>query len=1003
MAPGPINLPGGPKALYDTYYTEGATTISRIEKVDLGGSAPNYSLPQSTGQDAAGEIFETVLSHTGDQMPWVIDAHITHDEETGRLWMSWGGHAVWVTELDATTGKVIGNPSSPEFDTHPAGTHKCVSAWEPDDFRVCTGADRPPSSWDGDANGVAYIEGPSLYKKDSKWYLCSSYGSMGFSYSIRCCRSDNPDGPFVDKDGIGCTNFDPPADKFGASMLFGGEGHQAVPGHPHMWQEADGREFIGYDYRKYQTGRSENNPLTSEDEMGIRRLHWVGGWPTIWTPLEVIFVADDHQDAIGKELQIGLENSGAASTIASFDLATAYSSGGSPPTAAPPTPAPPTPTPPTPTPPTPAPPTGLNSNGVGAPQSITNVVCPGRPRMQCEVELDVPQVCAGASSDCPIVFYLHGAGGTIAEFAGTTGVHSAGYIGIYPQGEDGWNTNPKDFNDCAWNDFGCNDDPDEGDFIASIIAHLRSKGAQGNVYAVGFSNGSALAHRLAANAGPELPIKGIVGIVANMLATPDRSGPGALNYNQPGNNGNINPVSVLSVMGTADGLIPYNGGSSVVFNVEGGENFLFLPSLDAMRVWATHNSCGGANSPQTTTQQWSMNGDSGVATRFVYPDCPNGVLVEHYAVLGGGHDSGDAVIDGVGVTYDIAHNFIDRVENGGVEPPTPPTPAPPTPAPPTPAPPTPAPPTPAPPTPAPPTAAPTPSVTPETTFAPTTPGSDISYLSCGNPGGSRCGGQGSTLAPHAENHPFRCCANSKIGNGWIKRDGCDVWAESLQPCEDANHDQATQRCEDAGARLCTKYEYEARCTRGTGCKYDGKLNWSSTTPDFTQFTRITFDDFEPPNRWDNFIDGGSSAWLYTKPAAKGGNDDWRNGTGSARRRNKQGGDSSIFSKDLLSSVSSFGEIQVKFWAYVFSFEGSEDFFLEYTLDGTNWVSAAQYVNNENVANNEPKSFEVVLSDQSDAPLDLSGASVFQIRFRCDASGNGDVVYIDDIEISGRSI
>ena len=312
-------------------------------------------------------------------------------------------------------------------------------------------------------------------------------------------------------------------------------------------------------------------------------------------------------------------------------------------------------------------------------------------------------------------------------------------------------------------------------------------------------------------------------------------------------------------------------------------------------------------------------------------------------------------------------------------------------------------PTPAPPTPAPPTAAPTPSVTPETTFAPTTPGSDISYLSCGNPGGSRCGGQSSTLAPHSESYPFRCCANSRIGNGWIKRDNCDVWAESLQPCEDATHDQATQRCEDAGARLCTKDEYEARCTRGTGCNYDGKLNWSSTAPDFTQFTRVTFDDFEPPDRWGNFIDGGSSAWLYTRPTANGGNDDWRNGTGSARLRNKKGGDSSIFSKDLLSSVSSFGEIQVKFWAYVFSFEGSEDFFLEYTLDGTNWVSAAQYVNNENVANNEPKNFEVVLSDQSGAPLDLSGASEFRIRFRCDASGNGDVVYIDDIEISGRAI
>ena len=315
----------------------------------------------------------------------------------------------------------------------------------------------------------------------------------------------------------------------------------------------------------------------------------------------------------------------------------------------------------------------LSLNGEGRPQSLTDVICPGRPRRECEVQLDVPRACSGASSDCPIVLYLHGAGGTIEEFPGTTGVHSAGYIGVYPQGEDGWNTNPKDINDCRWDDFGCTEDPDEGDFIASIISHLRSLGAGGNVYAVGFSNGSALAHRLAANAGPSLPIKGIVGMVANMLASPTRSGPGVLNYNQPGNSGNTLPVSVLSVMGTADTLIPYNGGSSEVFQVEGGDAFQFLPSLDAMQIWAQHNSCGGANSPETSEQQWSMDGRSGVATRFVYTNCPNGVLVEHYAVQGGGHGSGDAVIDGVSMTYDIAYNFIDRVEAGGV-PPTPPPP-----------------------------------------------------------------------------------------------------------------------------------------------------------------------------------------------------------------------------------------------------------------------------------------------------------------------------------------
>jgi hypothetical protein len=255
------------------------------------------------------------------------------------------------------------------------------------------------------------------------------------------------------------------------------------------------------------------------------------------------------------------------------------------------------------------------------------------------------------------------------------------------------------------------------------------------------------------------------------------------------------------------------------------------------------------------------------------------------------------------------------------------------------------------------------------------------------------------LAPNSESHAFRCCANSNLGSGWIKRAGCDVWAESLTPCQDATQEEAASRCEAAGARLCTKEEYENKCTRGTGCQYDGRLNWSSDSPDFTQYSRLTFDDFEAPNRWGNFIDGGSSAWLYTNV---NGNNDYRKGTGSARLRNKLGGDSSIYSRDLLSTVSFFGELKVKFWAYVFSFEGNEDFFLEYTTDGTNWIPAAQYVNNVNIANDEPKDFEVVLTDGS-APLDLSSASVFQIRFRCDASGNGDVVYIDDIEISGRSI
>jgi len=282
MASGPIVIPNnGPKALYDTYYLDQGDdgSISRIERMDILGNAPNYELPDSIDEDDAGEIFHTILEHRGDGFPWVIDAHLTHDPDADRLWMAWGGSALWVTEMDIATGNIYGNPADPEFDTHPSHLHKCVAAWEPRDYRTCVGADRAPDGWDGDENGVAYHEGPALYKKGVWWYLCGSYGSMGFSYTLRCCRSSRPDGPFLDKDGIGCTRFDEGKNRFGASMLLGPEGHQAVPGHPHIWEEEDGTEYLGYDFRNYQNGKDEDNPFITNDEMGIRKLHWINGWP----------------------------------------------------------------------------------------------------------------------------------------------------------------------------------------------------------------------------------------------------------------------------------------------------------------------------------------------------------------------------------------------------------------------------------------------------------------------------------------------------------------------------------------------------------------------------------------------------------------------------------------------------------------------------------------------------------------------------------------------------
>jgi len=308
----------------------------------------------------------------------------------------------------------------------------------------------------------------------------------------------------------------------------------------------------------------------------------------------------------------------------------------------------------------------LESNEKESPQKLSDTfqsLCLNR-SSDCEVELDVPTSCINAEgkSTCPVVFFLHGSGGTNDWFFRTSGVHDYNMIGVYPNGDcRGWNTGPKDCNQCAWDDFDCTLDPDEGEFIASIIATIRDLGALGNVYVRGNSNGAALALRLAVNAGDELPIKGIVATVTQLLESPERSGPGVLNFNQPLSS---NPkVSVLSISGTADGLIPYEGGTSSVFG--GNDNFYFMSCDESNQKWALHNNCDIV--PTVSTVSASL-GD-GTADYYQYLNCDAEVFVEHYKVYGAGHNAGGTDLDGKS-SDEVAYDFILKVEDGIKDSPT---------------------------------------------------------------------------------------------------------------------------------------------------------------------------------------------------------------------------------------------------------------------------------------------------------------------------------------------
>jgi len=331
MAHGPIVTTQGLKALITTWYQEEPPVWSKMSIHNFGGDPPAYSLD---GLDEDGQPTEEAIilqNSANNEQPWVIDAQLFQDPDTSRLWIVWGGHETWISELDPFTGKVCCTPScsngtgvcaTNEFADHASGVHTKILSF--DDLSIVD------NEFQGDGCGQRYMEGPGLYKYQGLWFIFSSWGSMGEDYTIRVCRSTDVRGPYVDKDGRSCVDFlpdetfpgaasDTPKGTYGSSMLLGPEGEQSVPGHAHIWEEG-GVTYMGYDFRK---GAAYSDDEEGTDYMAIRKLHWIedpqqGWWPTIWQPVDAIFEATSEH--AGKEVGISLSSTGSEGSIAAFDL-----------------------------------------------------------------------------------------------------------------------------------------------------------------------------------------------------------------------------------------------------------------------------------------------------------------------------------------------------------------------------------------------------------------------------------------------------------------------------------------------------------------------------------------------------------------------------------------------------------------------------------------------------------------------------------------------------------
>ena len=136
--------------------------------------------------------------------------------------------------------------------------------------------------------------------------------------------------------------------------------------------------------------------------------------------------------------------------------------------------------------------------------------------------------------------------------------------------------------------------------------------------------------------------------------------------------------------------------------------------------------------------------------------------------------------------------------------------------------------------------------------------------------------------------------------------------------------------------------------------------------------------------WNNgygfFLDGGSDCLLSQ----------WPLGSGNSAVRLRDNSNSSITRTNNI-DLSNSGSVEVSFDYYVLSFENTEDFFFEYSLDGgSTWIEAGHWINGIDFVNNQAKTDELIIEDLFN--------SITQFRFRCDAGNNQDFLWLDNIVI-----
>jgi polyhydroxybutyrate depolymerase len=197
---------------------------------------------------------------------------------------------------------------------------------------------------------------------------------------------------------------------------------------------------------------------------------------------------------------------------------------------------------------------------------------------------------------------------------------TANFILVHPMGTLDGNNQP------YWNaDWGGT--VDDIGFTAALIDSLSAQYNinQNRVYSTGMSNGGFMSYTLACS------LSSRVAAIASVT--------GSMNANQSLNCSPQHPTPVMEIHGTADATVPYNGSTGIA------------SITNVLNYWVNFNQCNAtavfSNMPNINTS------DGCTAEHYVYQSGNNGIEIEHYKIIDGGHTWPGAPVN-IGVTN---HDF----------------------------------------------------------------------------------------------------------------------------------------------------------------------------------------------------------------------------------------------------------------------------------------------------------------------------------------------------------